>query len=43
MIRPAGIGGMLFGIIASGLDAASQDSFLRDYHPSWWRSRGAPT
>lgn len=28
-----GIGGFLFGIISSGLNGASQSSFLRDYHP----------
>lgn len=28
-----GIVNLLFGIIASGLNAASQGSFLRDYHP----------
>ncbi|MGY2987717.1 DNA circularization N-terminal domain-containing protein [Bradyrhizobium sp. USDA 4508] len=29
-----GIAGVLFGIIATGLNATSQASFLRDYHPA---------
>ena len=38
-----GIGGLLFGIIATGLNVASRIRSCATTTPSWWRSPGALT